>query len=444
MCKPSLSNNLTVKRGEPVMVSPPEEETMKNKGVFPLSNLDQIACWVRSIYGFKSDKRGNQTAGQVFKNALRKLLVHYYPLAGRLIVVSQGKFAVSCYEQGAVFVEAEADFAMQDIEELVKTDPSKLMDFVYDDGIYSNAKPLPQCPLLVAQVTKLKCGGFVFGMCICHCLVDGFTATEVVNSWAEIARGLSISVLPCMDKSGLLPRNPLKVEFPHPEFTEIENRTSTVDDFSKENMVRRVFHFNRRSLNELKSKAMEGGVLSKCSTFECLTTFIWRARTKALNMFGDQETKLIIPVNVREKMNPPLPKGYLGNGIAGACTIREARDLNDEYSFATTVKLVQDSIKMIGNASVRSWIDCYETRRSFHPLAHTMIATTWSRIPFCTTDFGWGDAILMAPMALPYDEMVIFFQDNGKERYGDMCVYVALPESAMVIFQDLVNGLARH
>ncbi|CAI0459393.1 unnamed protein product [Linum tenue] len=436
MCRP-FRNNIIVKRGEPVTVSPPQD-AIEGKGVFSLSFLDHIVCWVRSIYGFKPNERGNEMAGQVFKTALSKLLVHYYPLAGRLTVVSREKLAVSCYEQGAVFVEAEADFAMQDIEEMVRRDPSKLVDLVYDDGIHGNAKPLPQCPLLVAQVTKLKCGGFVLGTCISHCIGDGFTAMEVVNSWAEIARGLSISMLPNLDKSSLLPRNPPRVEFHHPEFTKIENRSSSAfNDFSKENMVHRVFHFNREFIKELKSKAMEDGVLSKCSTFECLTTFIWIARSKALNMVGDQESKLMVPVNVREKMDPPLPKGYLGNGIAVACTISKARDLNNE-PFSTTVGLVQDAIKMVTNASVRSSIDCHELHGNVHSFAHTMLATTWSRIPFCTTDFGWGDAIFMAPVALPVDEMVIFFQDNGKEHYGDMVVYVALPESTMETFQNLV------
>ncbi|CAL1392998.1 unnamed protein product [Linum trigynum] len=435
MGKP-FRNNINVKLGEPVTVSPPQEE-IKEKGVFTLSYLDHIVCWVRSIHGFKSNERGNEMAGQVFKTALQKLLVHYYPLAGRLTVVAGEKLAVSCYEQGAVFVEA--DFAMQDVEEMLRSDPSKLVDLVYDGGIHGNAKPLPQCPLLVAQVTKFKCGGFVLGTCISHCMGDGFTVMEMVNSWAEIARGLSISVLPSLDKSSLLPRNPPKVEFPHPEFTKIENRSSsTSNDISKEKMVYRVFHFNRESIKELKSKAMEDGVLSKCSTFECLTAFIWIARSKALNMVdSDQETKLMVPVNVREKMDPPLPKGYLGNGIVVACTISKAKDLNNE-PFSTTVGLVQDAIKMVTNANVRSLIDCHELHRSVQSFAHTMLVTTWSRIPFCTTDFGWGDAIFMAPITLPVDEMVIFFPNNGKEHYGDMVVYVALPESTMETFQNLV------
>ncbi|CAI0628452.1 unnamed protein product, partial [Linum tenue] len=432
-------NNLVVKRGEPVKVSPPQEET-KEKGAFSLSNLDHLVCWVRTIYGFRSDERGNQMTGEVFETALRKLLVHYYPLAGRLTVVSEGKLAVSFYEQGVVFVDAEADIAMKDVEDMVRTDPSKLVELVYDDGIHCNAKPLPECPLLVVQVTKLKCGGFVLGICISHCLVDGFTATEVVNSWAEIARGLSISTLPCLDKRTLLPRNPPKVEFAHPEFIEMENRSPSSDQFSKENIVHKVFRFDRETIKELKSRAMEDdgrGALSKCSTFECLTALVWKARSKALNMVGDQETKLIVPVNVRNKMDPPLPKGYFGNGIASACTTSKVRDLHNK-PFSTTVELVHDSIKMITDARVRSWIDFYELHRTIHPLAHTMIATTWSRIPFCTTDFGWGDAILMAPVALPCDEMVIFMSDYERDQSGDIRIFVGLPESAMKNFQNLM------
>ena len=52
----------------------PAEET--EKGLYFLSNLDQnIAVIVRTIYCFKSEKKGNETAGEVIKDALRKVLI---------------------------------------------------------------------------------------------------------------------------------------------------------------------------------------------------------------------------------------------------------------------------------------------------------------------------------------------------------------------------------
>lgn len=136
-----------VKQGEPTLV-PPAEET--NKGLYFLSNLDQnVAVIVQTIYCFKSDSRGNEDAVEVVKNSLSKLLVHYYPLAGKLIISVEGKLIVDCTGEGAVFVEAEANCTIEEIGDIAKPDPKTLGKLVYE---IPGAQNLLQMPLLVVQV----------------------------------------------------------------------------------------------------------------------------------------------------------------------------------------------------------------------------------------------------------------------------------------------------
>lgn len=138
---------LRVKQGEPTLVSPAEET---DKGLYFLSNLDQnIAVIVRTIYCFKSDEKDNSKAGEVIKDALKKVLVHYYPLAGRLAISSEGKLIVDCTGEGAVFVEAEADCTIEDIGDITKPDPETLGKLIYD---IPGAKNILEVPPLVAQV----------------------------------------------------------------------------------------------------------------------------------------------------------------------------------------------------------------------------------------------------------------------------------------------------
>lgn len=141
---------LVVKQGQPTLV-PPAEET--EKGLYFLSNLDQnIAVIVRTIYCFKSEEKGNENAGEAIKNALRKVLVHYYPLAGRLTISAEGKLIINCTGEGAVFVEAEANCAMEEIGDITKPDPETLGKLVYD---IPGAKNILEMPPLVAQVLEL-------------------------------------------------------------------------------------------------------------------------------------------------------------------------------------------------------------------------------------------------------------------------------------------------
>jgi len=138
---------IKVKQGEPTLV-PPSEDTQK--GLYYLSNLDQnIAVIVQTIYCFKADDRGNESAAEVIKEALARVLVHYYPLAGRLTISPEGKLIVDCTGEGAVFVEAEAECDMEEIGDITKPDPVTLGKLVYS---VPGAKNILEIPPLVAQV----------------------------------------------------------------------------------------------------------------------------------------------------------------------------------------------------------------------------------------------------------------------------------------------------
>uniref|UniRef100_A0A2P2K4A3 Taxadien-5-alpha-ol O-acetyltransferase n=1 Tax=Rhizophora mucronata TaxID=61149 RepID=A0A2P2K4A3_RHIMU len=421
---------LSVKQEEPVLV-PPAEET--EKGLYLLSNLDQnIAVLVRTIYCFKSvDGKGNEDAVEVIKNALSKVLVHYYPLAGRLTISSEGKLIVDCTGEGAVFVEAAANCVITEIGDVTKPDPVTLGKLVYD---IPGAQNVLQIPPVVAQVTKFKCGGFALGLCMSHCMFDGLGAMEFVNSWGEVARGLPLKVPPFMDRSILKARNPPMIEFPHHEFDQIEDISTS--KLYQEEMLYSSFCFGPEKLEKLKKKAVEDRDLAKCTTFEALSAFVWRARCQALRMLPDQQTKLLFAVDGRSKFVPPLPIGYFGNGIVITNSLCKAGELLDNHlSFAT--RLVQNAVEMINDSYMRSAIDYFEATRAKPSLAATFLITTWSRLSFHTTDFGWGVPIVSGPVALPEKEVALFLA-HGKERKS-INVLLGLPASAMRIFEELMD-----
>ncbi|KAK2984701.1 hypothetical protein RJ640_014038 [Escallonia rubra] len=421
---------LVVKQGEPTLV-PPAEET--EKGLYFLSNLDQnIAVIVRTIYCFKSEEKGNENAVEVIKDALAKVLVHYYPVAGRLTISPEGKLIVDCTGEGAVFVEAEANWTIEEIGGNAKPDPITLGKLVYD---IPGAKNILEIPPLVAQVTKFKCGGFVLGLCMNHCMFDGIGAMEFVNSWGETARGLSLNVPPFLERSILKVRNPPKIEFPHREFDEIEDVSDSANLY-KEELLYRSFCFDPDKLEELKTEALQDGTLAKCTTFEALSAFVWRARSRALRLQPDQQTKLLFAVDGRARFEPKLPEGYCGNGIVLTNSICSAGELA-ENPLSFTVRLVQEAVNMVTDSYMRSAIDYFEVTRARPSLAATLLITTWSKLSFHSADFGWGEPILSGPVALPEKEVILFLS-HGKGRKS-INVLLGLPASAMKIFEELMQ-----
>ncbi|KAK1294468.1 Omega-hydroxypalmitate O-feruloyl transferase [Acorus calamus] len=418
---------LAVKQSSPVRVRPAEETP---RGLYFLSNLDQnIAVIVQTIYCFKSDARGNDDAFETLREGLARALVHYYPLAGRLTISGEGKLIVECTGEGAVLVEAEAECGLEEIGDIAKPDPKMLGKLVYN---VPGAKNILEIPPLVAQVTKFKCGGFILGLAMNHCMFDGVGAMEFVNSWAECARGDPLSVPPSLDRTILKARDPPRIDNPHLEFAEIPDVSDTASLHASDPIVYRSFFFDPAHLARVKS---ETG-LDKCTTFEALAGFVWRARTAALALKPEQKAKLLFAVDGRSRFEPPLPKGYFGNGIVLTNSVCEAGELTGS-PLGHAVELVQGAVKMVTDGYMRSAIDYFETTRARPSLAATLLLTTWSRLSFHTTDFGWGEPKQSGPVALPEKEVVLFLS-HGQERRS-INVLLGLPESAMREFEGLMD-----
>ncbi|KAG2593971.1 omega-hydroxypalmitate O-feruloyl transferase-like isoform X2 [Panicum virgatum] len=421
-------------QGEPALV-PPAAET--SKGSYYLSNLDQnIAVIVQTVYCFSGADDGDgdsSSAGVVLRESLAKVLVHYYPLAGRLTISGEGKLAVDCTGEGAVFVEAEADCAMADIGDVTEPDPSVLGKLVYS---VPGAKNILEMPLLAAQVTKFKCGGFVLGLAINHCMFDGVGAMEFVNSWGETARGLPLSLPPALDRAVLRARDPPQLEFPHHEFAQITDDDSdevAPPPHDGEPLLHRSFRFTPASIARLKALALLEG--RPCTTFEALAGFVWSARTRALGMGPSRRSKLLFAVDGRPRFAPPLPAGYFGNAIvltSAACAAGELA-----ASPPRAVRLVRGAVEAVTDAYMRSAVDYFEATRARPSLASTLLITAWSRLPFRAADFGWGPPSAYGPAALPEKEVALFLS-CGEER-GGVRVLLGLPAAAMAEFQRLVE-----
>ncbi|CAN0923180.1 Omega-hydroxypalmitate O-feruloyl transferase [Linum grandiflorum] len=405
------------------------------KGMHFLSNLDYSDMIIYTFFPYKHSK-GNEDAAKVIKDALSEVLVHYYPLAGRLGVDDEngGRFAVDCTGEGAVFVEADADCELGKID-LSKPDHVTRSKLVY---MIAGAKSTVEIPPLMIQVTRFICGGFVLGMSWNHYLGDGIAAIEFVNSWAETARGLPLSVPPFLDRTLLKARVPLSIDYHHSEYDDLKDISS--NEFQNEPIVFEYAHFTEAKICKIRQRVLYEGLVTSCSTFEAVVAFVWQARIKALKMVPDQETRLMLVVNARDRLDPPLPKGYFGNAVkmmtAGTWMARDILDLPLCYA----VKKIQDGIANCGDEVIRSTIDYMEsTRVATRPLGSTMIATAWYRLPTDSADFGWGGPLAFEPVESPQYESITFLAHHKEMK--SLNAFIGLPISAMKTFQELVTQI---
>ena len=84
-----------------------------------LSDSDQIGylLHVSTIYIYKA--KHSKQARERLRNSLSKILVHYYPVAGRLRLTESGRMEVNCNAKGVTFLEAETTNIFADYGDLL-------------------------------------------------------------------------------------------------------------------------------------------------------------------------------------------------------------------------------------------------------------------------------------------------------------------------------------
>ncbi|KAL6650285.1 hypothetical protein ACP70R_009210 [Stipagrostis hirtigluma subsp. patula] len=310
------------RRSKAELVSPARPTPRETLALSDVDSFPKVRFYsaVVEFFGrYPNQCRSPDDPAKVIKAALAEALVFYYPIAGRLRELPDGRLAVDCTEEGVVFVEAEAPISLED---LGLTRPYPCVDqFLCITGKITD---IIGRPLAFIQVTRLRCGGFVIGAHICHAIADGTGMIQFIQAIADLARGETHpAVLPVWRREILTARNPPCVTHPeiYPAYELLENssRSKTTDPMLStpiRRMVGRYFLFGQREVDTLRSHLPEH--LRKCATaFELLTSVMWRCRTMALGYDASERTRLAYLSDARGRWSKDLhiPQGYYGNAV---------------------------------------------------------------------------------------------------------------------------------
>ncbi|KAI4383202.1 hypothetical protein MLD38_009069 [Melastoma candidum] len=418
---------MTVRKSPAVLVSP-ESETPN--GFYYLSSLDQaIPFTIKTIYTYK---KSDENLAEILMEALAKVLVQYYPLTGSLVLRPDGEFIVELTKKGVPFVEAVANCTMDVIGDIRVPDPDTTEKLIYTDP---SAKTIFDAPLLTAQVTKFKCGGFTLGIGVNHSMVDGVSGMNFINSWAETANSKPISAIPFHDRTLLRMRMPPQITYPYDDVIDVTDSSDMESYYQKEAIINRSFHFDTEKLAKIKDMALADGTLKNCSMFAALSAFIWRARSKAFNMKPHQLTKLRIMVDFRQKLKG-LPEGYFGNGVTTIGCICSNGELTERpMSFA--VEKIKNALGMVTEEYVRSKIDFMGVYKPQLTSVGTLVISSWTRLAYGCSNFGWGDPTNFGCGDLAR-ELCVFFNE-GEDKNKKMVVVLALPESIMANLEKVIH-----
>ncbi|KAK9749201.1 hypothetical protein RND81_02G109100 [Saponaria officinalis] len=382
-----------------IMVKPAQETPQK---ILHLSKLDMIirAPKTHTDEFFIYDKPPPSKLSlyfnaEILKNTLSKILVPYYPLAGRLqLNQNRDRYEINCNAMGALFIETETNLTLKYLNETNLTlkylngfEPSAaLRELLIPECDYT--RDLCLIPLSMVQVTWFKCGGFGLGFALHHHVADGPAHAEFVVKFLTLVAGFDIPISPVHDRFHVAPRDPLCIKYQHVhEFDPIvsslpSNGFTTGDQIY--DTAQSLLKISKQQIQVLKhatlSQAMKytNNNNHKISTFAIIASHIWRSACNARDIPHDQEVKLYIPVDGRSRLKDPvMPETYFGNVIFFAICIAKAGDVIHRPIWYTASK-IQDSTEKMDDEST-------------HKIMYSDLKINlWVKFPFYKADFGWG------------------------------------------------------
>lgn len=275
-----------------------------------------------------------------------------------------------------------------------------------------------------------------------HNLSDGVSSLHFINTWSDIARGLSIAIPPFIDRTLLGARDPPTPVFEHVEYyppptLKSDSRIQSIKSGPKASTTA-ILKITPEQLSHLKAKSNNEG-----STYEILAAHIWRTTCKARGLTDDQATKLYIATDGRSRLSPPLTPGYLGNVVFTATPIAESRELQSE-PLTNSAKRIHNSLAKMDNDYLRSALDYLEiqpdlsvlVRGSQYFASPNLNINSWTRLPVYDADFGWGRPIHMGPASILYEGTVYILPSPSKDR--TLSLAVCLDADHMPLFQKFL------
>ncbi|KAJ4718860.1 vinorine synthase-like [Melia azedarach] len=185
---------------------------------------------------------------------------------------------------------------------------------------------------------------------------------------------------------------------------------------------------------------MGDGPYFDCPTrFEAISTLILGslinvATTRERDEFTATQLAAVIPINLRNKMNPPLPPQSIGNLLIVAIP-RLPMDKRIDYNYLAG-KL---------HESIRKAVDQYKANVHEAEVieggllkSKIFAVSDWSRLPYYEADFGWGNPMWVC-VAGENEQAAILLQTSDGEGIE---AWITLPSEEMANFEKDPQVLA--
>ncbi|WRX17767.1 hypothetical protein QQP08_010254, partial [Theobroma cacao] len=363
-----------------------------------LSLLDQFHLHHRMyipiilFYSSTSSESPRKSSFQL-KESLSKTLTHFYPFAGRV----RDSFTIECKDEGVIYIEAQVACD-------ITRDGSAAAILPCDLGETLPESSARDQVMLAIQVNFFACGGMAICASVSHVVADASAAASFVKSWAAIACGADRIDGVIYDCASLFPPQDLSDYW--------KDVSKNLNMLTPEgNLVTKRFLFDGANIAALRKKIGNGQCFYHPSRFEAVSALIWSAMIATATKNNDQTfARASVTVNLRRRMNPPLPQQCIGNIVH--MTTSEQLTVN-KLNLNSLAGKIHECIRKVDDDYVRelhadnAYINIVRSAVEGFNKDLMFGFTSWCRFPFYETDFGWGKPIWLGT-ALRFNRAAFF------------------------------------
>ncbi|XP_060171592.1 stemmadenine O-acetyltransferase-like [Lycium barbarum] len=394
------------------------------------------------------------------KTSLSQTLTQFYPLAGRM----KSHYSIDCNDEGAYYQESQVDTSLLDIiknpnaNELVQLTPYN------SDGTTSNFQEL-----LAIQVNLFNCGGIAISISISHKISDGSSLCTFIKNWCNASEGL-ISNKCCIDSPQTLPHpttfggsdmylsailksssdianNKVRKDSIFISLSTIFPSRGTSDDTPDEKFVAiqpvpeklavKRFVFTASNIAKMKGKLINDGYNENATRVEVIKALLWKCFMAAKGC----STVAAIPVNIRQRIVPPLPKNSFGNFFLVASAIA-----NVDNNWFSLVGKIKTAIGRIDGNYVENihGENGFEFVKSNFNQVGTLIMSqgdnvqvlrivSWCNFPINEANFGWGESILTIVAIIGVKDNIVLL--DSVKFPGGIEAWVVMADQEMALFE---------
>ncbi|XP_031286501.1 salutaridinol 7-O-acetyltransferase-like [Pistacia vera] len=310
------------------------------------------------------------------KHSLSQTLTHYYPFAGRV----KDAFSIDCDDSGVTFVEAQVAGNMS---EVLKQPEMELLEQLLPCKLDAKLSTL-----VVVQVSYFGCNGVAICVYFSHVIADATAAANFVKNWAAVASCGSIDIKDVIFDSTSI--------FPPQDVLDI-TKSVFKKHWSNTEVTAKSFLFDAPKIAALREELSNGEGVDRPTRFEAVTTLIlsavMAAAARETNELTSSFLAALIPVNLRKRINPPLPQQCIGSLCA---TTTVSCPIQQKLDHKSLEGKVHESIGMMDDNFVRNVYGGDEFLNFFRNAAEgfaksmVFMITSWCKLPCFEADFGWG------------------------------------------------------